>query len=115
MSQRTNYNDYEKVLVYQYTNQTCTTLADFGTGYSIYVYSYLHVYDNQYRLCVTIQNFDEDHNTYFDYKVYSVNKQNATGLQQISAEEFSRKVFEHNQVVIYSGDKKYNMQGMLIE
>lgn len=94
----------EKVLVYR---DDGTFIANLGAAYSIYVYPYLHVYDNEYRIWV-----QRNYPSYLPggvmsgeyYDVYFVDKKKNTGLQQVPAHDLPRKVMHDGKVFIIAGD-----------
>ena len=97
-----------------------TLIADFGTAGSIAVYPYLHVYDREYRLWVTKQNYQNGYyvsgasNNYtyvYSYDVYKVNKRNASGLQQVPSYDLPRKVMHDGKVLIIAGDRVIDVLG----
>lgn len=109
-----SYNYLRHTLLY---DSKGNVIFDFGYGFSLIVSSYLHVYNNQYRLWVTRLTYpSEDAATYqYSYEVWSVNKKNSTGLKEVKPEDLPRKFLRDGQIFIQIGDKQYNIEGIPME
>ncbi len=108
---RQNYNVH--TLLYDYKGNV---IFDFGYGLTLSVSSYLHIYNNQYRLWVMRLTYpSEDATTYqYSYEVWSVNKKNSTGLKEIYPEQIPNKILKDGRIFIEVGDMQYDIQGIPI-
>lgn len=89
------YNSDENVRVRTILyDESGNMLFDFGIANRIYVKPWIHYLDNQFRLWVEYDYYYSDEEreqtgkySYYIYKIFKVNKNLLTGLQQISAEK----------------------------
>lgn len=112
-------NTYEKAMIYK---EDGTVIADLGFGYNLYVYPYLHIYDNEFRFYIHRINYENTAYvsgvrdvTYFNYDIYKVNKKNANNLQQVPVERLPKKVLIDGKVYIIEGDKVIDTLGRVVQ
>lgn len=108
-------NSEMKAMVY---TENGSIIADLGTGYNLYVYPYLHIYNNEYRFYVRRYNYTNtayesgrSDTYYYNFDIYKVNKQNANNLQQVSKENLPKKVLIDGKVYIIAGEKVIDVLG----
>ena len=114
---RQDRNTYEKAMIYK---EDGTVIADLGFGFNLYVYPYLHIYDNEFRFYIRRTNYENTAYvsgdvTYFNYDIYKVNKKNTNNLQQVPVERLPKKVLIDGKVYIIEGDKVIDTLGRVVQ
>lgn len=112
-------NSYQKAMIYK---EDGTEIADLGVGYNLYVSSYLHIYDNEFRFYIRRTNYENtayvsgvSDVTYFNYEIYKVNKKNTNGLQQVPVDRLPKKVLIDGNIYIIEGDKVIDTLGRVVQ
>lgn len=77
-------NQAHKIILY---SENGNQIFDFGySSSSVYVQSFLHYFNNEYRIGIQRTEYDADSRvTTYKYEIYRVPKTNTTGLQQVPA------------------------------